>query len=133
MLAERPKIITLSALVLAFLAYTFFLYFSLPQKNTPADLQAARGKMLWQQHNCTACHQVYGLGGYLGPDLTNVFSKRGPDYIKAFLKSGTNIMPDFNLNEHDITALIAYLQNIDASGNASPASFTIKSNGTIHQ
>jgi len=132
MLAEKPKIIILSALILAFLAYTFLLYFSLPQ-SAPADLQADRGKMLWQQHNCTACHQVYGLGGYLGPDLTNSFSKKGPDYIKAFLRNGTNIMPDFNLDEADINALVAYLQNIDASGNASPVSFTIKSNGTIHQ
>ena len=33
-----------------------------------------RGKALFQQNNCIACHQLYGLGGYLGPELTNAYS-----------------------------------------------------------
>ena len=67
--------------------------------------ETSNGKMIWQQYNCTACHQVYGLGGYLGPDLTNTFSLKGPEYIAAFLKSGTVTMPDFHLKENEIDAL----------------------------
>jgi nitric oxide reductase subunit C len=76
---------------------------------------------------------VYGLGGYLGPDLTNAYSSRGKDYIKAFLKYGTAAMPKFNLKEPEITALLAYLKEIDASGRSDPRSFTINYDGTIEQ
>lgn len=48
-----------------------------------------KGKTLFQQHNCISCHQLYGLGGYLGPELTTAYSdtNRGENYMRAFLKS----------------------------------------------
>ena len=39
--------------------------------------EAITGKVLYQKYNCTACHQIYGLGGFLGPDLTIVVSQQG--------------------------------------------------------
>ncbi len=36
-----------------------------------------KGKLLFQEYNCISCHQLYGLGGYMGPDLTNVISAIG--------------------------------------------------------
>ena len=99
----------------------------------PGMVNSTEGKMLWQQHNCNACHQVYGLGGYLGPDLTNVYSIKGPAYIRAFLQNGTVIMPNFQLTEQETVALLAFLQDIDASGKSDPRTFIINNNGTIHQ
>lgn len=32
---------------------------------------AIRGRELWYANACQVCHQVYGNGGFLGPDLTN--------------------------------------------------------------
>lgn len=133
MLSERLKISTVTFLVISFIVYSAFLYSSLPVKGRAVAPAITKGKTLWQQYNCNACHQVYGLGGYLGPDLTNVYSLKGPDYIKAFLKNGTATMPNFNLNEQEINSLLAYLQNIDASGKADPRTFTINKNGTIEQ
>ena len=72
------------------------------------------GKMVWQQYNCNACHQVYGLGGYLGPDLTNVYSNRGSEYIQAFLKNGTGSMPQFHLTETETSLLLSFLKEIDS-------------------
>lgn len=74
-----------------------------------------KGKQLFQQYNCIACHQVYGLGGYLGPELTTAYSdrSRGELYMRAFLKAGGQRMPDFHFNNEDINALISYLKYVD--------------------
>ncbi|MEO7266316.1 MAG: cytochrome c [Ferruginibacter sp.] len=129
---KQNKIIAV-LLTTGFLLYSFTIYSSLPVKNNYINEETSNGKLVWQKYNCNACHQVYGLGGYLGPDLTNSYSLRGAGYIKAFLISGTTVMPNFNLSEQEVNALLAYLKNIDASGNADPRSFTIKYNGTIGQ
>jgi nitric oxide reductase subunit C len=69
----------------------------------------------------------------LGPDLTNVYSKKGAVYISAILRGGTNIMPNMDLTDSEIEELLAYLKDVDQSGKADPRTFTINTNGTIHQ
>ncbi|MBX2933585.1 MAG: cytochrome c [Ferruginibacter sp.] len=133
MFLKRQKSATLIILLLGFLSYSFFLYMSLPVKSKPLKKEVDAGKMVWQQYNCNACHQVYGLGGYLGPDLTNVYSKRGPAYIGSFLKAGVGAMPLFNLTEAETKSLLTYLKDIDASGTSDPKTFTINYDGTIEQ
>ncbi len=130
MLPDKSKVLILSALLTAFVSYSLYLYSFLPHQRE-ASAAAERGKLLWQKHNCTACHQVYGLGGYLGPDLTNVHSTRGPDYIRALLMGGTATMPDFHLTQEEINSLNVYLKEVDASGSADPRKFKIELNGTI--
>ena len=133
MSANRQKTIVLFVLLVAFLSYSFYLYTALPVVPNQAKKEADTGKLAWQKYNCNACHQVYGLGGYLGPDLTNVYSSRGEAYIKTFLKTGTNAMPVFNLSEEETEALLAFLKDLDASGKADPKTFTINYDGTIEQ
>lgn len=99
----------------------------------PASRQADRGKLIWQKYNCGSCHQFYGLGGHLGPDLTNVFGKRSPEYITAFLKNGTPVMPNFHLEDKEIQALLAFLEETDASGSSDPRTYRLNYNGTIIQ
>lgn len=133
MFADRQKIAVLFLLIISFLLYSFSIYINPPQKKEAVSLLSSKGKLAWQQYNCVACHQVYGLGGYLGPDLTNVYSKKGTAYIKVFLANGTATMPDFHLSDEEIAALTAYLQQVDASGSADPRSYTIQPDGTIQQ
>lgn len=133
MLADRQKVLVISLLIISFLLYSFSIYLNPPEKKEPITMLSTKGKLLWQQYNCVACHQVYGLGGYLGPDLTNVYSHKGTAYIKVFLANGTATMPNFHLSDEDIAALTAYLQQIDASGSADPRSYTIQPDGTIQQ
>ena len=59
------------------------------------------GKQLYQQYNCTSCHQLYGLGGYLGPELTTAYSdpQRGELYMRAFLQAGGQRMPNFHFSK----------------------------------
>lgn len=79
---------------------------------------AIRGEHIWQENNCTACHQIYGLGGYLGPDLTNISSNpyKGTEYAKAFFNSGVKSMPKFNFNTSEKNDLAEFLKAIDQTG-----------------
>lgn len=87
--------------------------------SVPADEQTriSKGKALFQQHNCTSCHQLYGLGGYLGPELTTAYSdpQRGEPYMRAFLQAGGPRMPKFGFSKEEIDALISYLKYVDGT------------------
>lgn len=125
MISDKNKLGIFLLLILLFGGYTAWIYAHLPMGTQPLSALSDKGKMIWQDKNCGACHQIYGLGGYLGPDLTNEFSRRGPDYIKAFVVSGTASMPKFNLSEDELNALISYLKAIDKSGSSDPRNFKI--------
>ena len=114
------RIVIFLSLFSLYLVYSLLVYTKgteLEIKTNSESKTIQDGKMLFQQYNCISCHQVYGLGGYLGPELTNSFSDslRGPVYIKAFLKNGGNGMPNFKLADNEIESLLKYLQNIDQS------------------
>lgn len=96
---------------------------------------AENGKLLFQKYNCTACHQLYGLGGFMGPDLTNAMSKQGIGelYVSAFLQGGTQRMPNFHLSEDEIKSLVAYLKYVDKTGISPVKKFEINYDGTITQ
>ncbi len=111
--------LVISVLIILCGIYNIFIYTS-NDSETPVKLttEAMLGQQLWQENNCWSCHQVYGLGGYLGPDLTNIFStpNKGPYYIKAFLNSGIKSMPKFNFTEDEKEAIVTYLRHIDSTG-----------------
>lgn len=96
---------------------------------------AQKGKLLYQEYNCTACHQLYGLGGYMGPDLTNVMSanRGGELYVRAFLVGGTQRMPNFHMNEDQINSLVEYLRYVDKTGISPVKKFNVNFDGTVTQ
>jgi nitric oxide reductase subunit C len=113
-------------LFLVFVGYTVLVYsYSDTQTTSGAvpDAKALAGWHTWQQKNCQTCHQIYGLGGYMGPDLTNTASDpaKGDLYMKTLIKYGTGRMPNFNLNDKETEELVAFLKWVDKSGrNAVP-------------
>ena len=115
----KKNILIISVLIAIFSFYNFAIY-TLKDTKQPIKLssKSIHGQQLWQNNNCWSCHQIYGLGGYLGPDLTNIFStpNKGPLYIKAFLNSGVKAMPRFNFSEEEKEAIVAYLQQKDSTG-----------------
>jgi nitric oxide reductase subunit C len=126
------------SLVLLFIIDTAIIYCSGPE-NDDADSflteEAKNGKLLFQEYNCISCHQLYGLGGYMGPDLTNVISTpgKGDLYAKSFVQSGTQRMPDFHLDEDQINAIVAYLKYVDKTGISPVINFDVAYDGTITQ
>lgn len=106
-------------LVSAFSVYNILIYTQPAMSNVPVMSSFARaGERLWQDNNCAACHQLYGLGGYLGPDLTNVIShkNKGKEYVKAFVNSGIQSMPRFNFSEGEKEQIAAFLEHVDKTG-----------------
>ena len=133
MVNDRNKLLIFLLLFTGFLSYSFIIYTTVESEEIVVSTEAAQGKLVWQQYNCGSCHQFYGLGGHLGPDLTNVYSKRSPEYISAFLKTGTPVMPNFHLNETEIKALLSFLEQTNASGSADPRTYRLNYDGTIIQ
>ncbi len=55
-----------------------------PANVARATGDAARGQNLFRgKGGCLRCHAVGGSGGILGPDLTDVGARRGPDYLRT--------------------------------------------------
>lgn len=124
----------MAALVVMFAIYNAFVYTQGTSNDTPKmSEQAIKGEQLYQENNCTACHQFYGLGGYLGPDLTNIISSKnkGPAYVKAFLNSGVKSMPKFNFTEEEKDAIAQFLTEIDQTGYYPIVEADKKANGWI--
>lgn len=121
-------------LLFLFIVYSFFIAGSVTDYNkgeSALTSEAKAGKLVFQKYNCISCHQIYGLGGYMGPDLTNVISGKGPEFVNGLLSYGTARMPDFNLSKQEISELIAYLNYIDKTGISPIKEFTVNSNGTF--
>ena len=122
-------------LCIAYIPYSIYVYTLGTEAPhiSPMTAEARHGQELFQEHNCIACHQFYGLGGYMGPDLTNVISNRSAAYSRAFLMSGTARMPNFNLDEFELDAMVAYLEFVDQTGTYPADEYQINWYGTVVQ
>lgn len=130
---QRKRIIYLS-LIISFTFYSFSIYTwsSRPNHRLNTSL-AQQGKFVFQENNCIACHQLYGLGGYIGPDLTNTYSAKGKEYMKVVITYGMGNMPKLNLTELEINALVEFLKSVDSSGISPYKHVTFNYDGTVKQ
>lgn len=92
-----------------------------------------RGKEVWEENSCINCHSILGEGAYFAPELGNVWVRFGgresPQGARIALKTwmktqptgieGRRQMPQFNLSDEDLDALIDFLKwtsEIDTQG-----------------
>lgn len=123
-MSKHVKNIFYNQLIIGSLLVFFALYNIVLYKNAAfvkrrvLSEPALMGQQLWQNSNCTACHQFYGLGGYLGPDLTNVISnpKKGEEYVRNMINAGVRVMPNYHFTDEEIDCFIAYFKAIDKTG-----------------
>ena len=87
--------------------------------------------MAMQKYNCQACHQIYGLGGLMGPDLTNVIEKGAP-YVKAMLQFGSDRMPVLSLTTQEMDDVAEYLAFVGETGHSPLRNFELTRFGTVN-
>ncbi len=109
-------------LIMAFASYSYLVYNAGTEYDRGKSFyseSAKDGKLVFQEYNCIACHQIYGLGGYMGPDLTNVMTApgKGRPFAEAFIRSGTAKMPRFDMSDSALVHLLDYLQYVGEAGN----------------
>lgn len=126
----------LISLILLFLVYSGCLYLKpLIDHKTEAGLShtASEGRIVWQKYNCQSCHQLYGLGGYLGPDLTNITAKEGRTrlFLGAVVSAGNARMPSFQMSDQELESVLDFLEAVNQTGTADPNSFFIGGLGMI--
>jgi len=81
-----------------------------------AGKTASKGQILFQKYECGACHQINGIGGTIGPDLTHVGRKTpNVEWHIRHLKNPQSVvpgsaMPKFDyLTDEELRALAEYL------------------------
>ncbi len=88
-------------------------------KQTKSEIMTAdviRGKHLFDKNNCMGCHTIMGEGGYYAPELTKVYDRRGPEWMKLFLKDpqamypGERKMTQYNFKDEEMDDLIAFFK-----------------------
>lgn len=113
--------------VVAFIGLTIDTFQRIPGQThqdaiTPA---VARGKELWTDSNCMGCHTLLGEGAYYAPELTKVYERRGPVFIKAMLTDPEQMYPGqrrmwkYNFSERDkddLVAFFAWIGRMDLNG-----------------
>jgi nitric oxide reductase subunit C len=90
----------------------------IPERSNSAEITPAvvRGKHLWETRNCIGCHTLLGEGAYFAPELGNVYQRRGPEFIKIWIKAqptgapGRRQMPQFNFTDEQLDDLVAFLK-----------------------
>ena len=87
--------------------------------------EVKRGKLLWDKNNCMGCHTIMGEGAYYAPELTKVYDRRGPEWMKVFIKDpqamfpGERKMTKYNFTDSEINDLIAFFKwigEVDLNG-----------------
>ena len=92
-----------------------------------------KGKLLFEDYDCLACHRVGSTGRFIGPDLTWVAIRKTEDWEKVWLhnpdafKSGT-FMPNFHIPEQGIEALAAYLHTQAGQDNKESQEWEFRTN-----
>jgi nitric oxide reductase subunit C len=78
--------------------------------------QVVHGKQLWEQNNCMGCHTILGEGAYYAPELTKVYDRRGPAFIKTMLRDPQSLFPgqrrmvQYNFTDEELNAVVAFLK-----------------------
>ena len=111
---------------LLFLVLTYDTNKTLPKRDNSQNLsaQVIAGKKLWETRNCIGCHTLLGEGAYFAPELGNVYVRRGPEFIKAWIASqptgtpGRRQMPQFHFRDEELDNLVAFLKYSSEINNA---------------
>ena len=114
-IANRKRLLLL--LIAVFFCQTAFVYLDPELRKAPPLSEAGlRGWKVWHGNNCQSCHQVFGFGGFLGPDLTNIHRTLTRIRLDAIMGAGSGQMPAFHLPEQERSDLAVFFEELDKTG-----------------
>jgi nitric oxide reductase subunit C len=125
------KVTVYISLFAIYSVYSIVVYFFSATGIPAMDEKAAIGKQLWREKNCISCHQLYGLGGYMGPDLTNVTRQRDEAVVRTFVKYGGGGMPNLNLNDEEVDGMMEFLKYSAETGDYPLKNWRVTMHGSI--
>src|SRR3970040_2003179 len=77
--------------------------------------QVGKGKEIYTQKKCSMCHKIDGVGGKMGPDLSDEGNKgRDEEWLIKYFKDPKSLMPEAKMRpvkgtDEELKALAAYL------------------------
>ncbi len=99
-----------------------------PAAGAASESLVTRGAQVFANGACVTCHAIRGTAAQarVGPELTHVGSRRSiaantltntPENMRRWLRNPQavkpgNLMPNLNLSDQDVDALVAYLQSL---------------------
>lgn len=114
-LGARAKALLLAGLALCYVIQTGLVYSDEPGR-TQLSPRAEAGRRIFHERGCVNCHQLYGFGGFLGPDLTNAAERVTATRLQTLLTEGSSPMPAFHMKAEEIAAVRAFLEAMNATG-----------------
>jgi nitric oxide reductase subunit C len=77
----------------------------------------AKGEGIYGEQGCSACHEVNGIGGKVGPSLSTIGKNRDKVWLNKFLTNPQEVKPGTpmlkpRISQDDLTALVEYLGNL---------------------
>jgi cytochrome c2 len=92
-----------------------------------------KGKSLFLDYDCTACHRMGSEGRFVGPDLTWIGKRKTQDWEKIWLTDppafkADTFMPNFHIPEKGVEALAAYLHTLQGQDNAQSQEWELRTN-----
>ena len=111
MFQPLSKKVLLSVLVACFVIQSGLVYSDDTDIVLSAD--AVEGRKLFHEGSCQVCHQLWGQGGFLGPDLTNASSRVDETRLASLLTVGSGQMPAYAYAGQQIQYIRSFLEEID--------------------
>jgi ubiquinol-cytochrome c reductase cytochrome b subunit len=83
---------------------------------------AIEGQRVYREVNCSYCHAINGVGGAIGPDLSNIASQLNREQITNYLRNPDSMVPNtlhpkLQFTQDELDALTAYLLTLGAPAN----------------
>ena len=114
---KRPTAMTVGVLFLALVFGLMFISLKETYSVPTTDPSIARGKELYDDLGCAACHRIHGVGTAVGPDLSYVGKTRDREWLILHFKDPQalvpgSIMPPYVLAPRELEDLSNYLLSL---------------------
>jgi ubiquinol-cytochrome c reductase cytochrome b subunit len=90
-----------------------------PRPASESNPLIREGQRVYREINCSYCHSIRGVGGAVGPDLTDIGARLSAQQLRQYLQSPGSMVPNtlhpkLQFSPEELNALVAYLGTLSA-------------------